>query len=368
MEHDKKQPEDILCTVPSSCAHGPTPHEHVKKNNRLLTLSQWLFIATAIGMALFLREAPFFVTLSITFVSIFLEALPFILLGSLIGGLIEVFVSKHWISDLFDRVRFIAVFIAGGLGFIFPVCECAIVPIVRRLIQKGLPLGAAVTFLLAGPIVNPLVATSTAMAYGFDWSMAMDRVIHGYLIAVTIGIFMELMFRPDQAIQAGILSQEGKGSLSCHDTHCSCHTHLHQEKSLTFSQKMHASLYHAMDDFMDIGRFLVIGAFFAGLFQAVISRGAIAEMVTTPTLSVFIMMVLSFLLNLCSEADAFVAASFRSVSMPISAQLAFLLIGPMLDIKLLLMYTRVFKKRALMVLCGSIFILIFVSMLIKGAA
>jgi uncharacterized membrane protein YraQ (UPF0718 family) len=117
---------------------------------------------------------------------------------------------------------------------------------------------------------------------------------------------------------------------------------------------------HASSDFIDVGQFLVIGAFIAALFQTVISRQSLAHFTSNPVSAILVMMALAVALNICSEADAFVAASFRFV-MPFSAQFAFMLLGPMLDVKLVLMYTGVFRRKAIGALSACVFILVFMA-------
>ncbi|WP_319406443.1 permease [uncultured Desulfosarcina sp.] len=150
----------------------PHPTRQDTPAAQVYLLAQLAFLAALLCLVFFFRRTPWFDTLSITFVSIFLEALPFMLLGALIGGFIEVFVSKTLITRIIPAGILPAILLAAGLGLVFPVCECAIVPVVRRLFSKGLPLGAGIAFLLGGPIVNPLVALSTAVAYGNDLAMA----------------------------------------------------------------------------------------------------------------------------------------------------------------------------------------------------
>ena len=116
------------------------------------------------------------------------------------------------------------------------------------------------------------------------------------------------------------------------------------------------------NDFFDIGRFLVIGAFFAAVVQTLVPRQVFAALTDPPALSILIMMVLAIVLNLCSEADAFVAASFRSTPVPLPAQLAFMILGPMLDIKLIIMYFNVFRIRAIVTLAALVFSMVFLSM------
>ena len=317
---------------------------------RLSVFVQFGFLAALLCLVVLFRHTPEFATLSITFVSIFLEALPFMLIGAMVGGFIEVFVSKTMITRIVPARPLPAVLLAAGLGLVFPVCECAIVPVVRRLFKKGLPLGAGIAFLLGGPIVNPLVALSTAVAYGNDLSIAGCRLAAGYLIAVAMGLLIDRLFSPRTALLAGPIespAETGGGSIG-------------PEVSPQTRVKMLQALRHGASDFIDIGRFLVVGAFVAGGLQALVARGDLAALYGSLPLSVLAMMTLALVLSLCSEADAFVAASFRT-TLPLSAQMAFMVLGPMLDLKLVAMYFRVFKKRLILVLSLSTFIIVFLS-------
>ena len=134
------------------------------------------------------------------------------------------------------------------------------------------------------------------------------------------------------------------------------------EVSSRTREKILQALRHGASDFIDIGRFLVVGAFVAGGLQALVARGELAILFASPPMSVLAMMTLAIVLSLCSEADAFVAASFRT-TLPLSAQMAFMVLGPMLDLKLVAMYFRVFKKRLILVLSLSTFIIVFLSMM-----
>jgi len=338
------------------------PHHHLSPvpsgKFPVLFIMQILFIVVAVGTVLFFRKHSAFSTLSITFVSIFLEALPFMLLGSLIGGFIEVFVSEEGLAKFLPGNSWRTIFIAAGAGLFFPICECAIVPVVRRLFQKGLPLGAGIAFLLGGPIVNPLVAISTAVAYGYQWSIAMDRIVLGYLIAVSIGILVELFFSKQTVLADGL--PDNSHTCSCgHDHHTG-----HRAPASSLFRKVVSAFQHAAGDFLDIGRYLIFGAFIAALLQTVIARGEMTAIAATPVLAILMMMFLAIILNLCSEADAFIAATFRT-SLPLSAQMAFMVLGPMLDIKLVLMYFQLFRKRFIIALSGTTFVLVFLSMLIR---
>ncbi|MGD0232095.1 MAG: permease [Syntrophorhabdales bacterium] len=304
-----------------------------------------IFLAAALAALLLWAGTPVFRTMEVTFVAIVLEALPFMMVGSIAGGLIEVFISNERLSRIFPKGRK-GVLLAAGLGLLFPVCECAVIPLIRRLLTKGVPPGAAVAFLLAGPIVNPIVFLSTGIAYSFHWSFAFLRLGLGYLKSVSVGLIIGAVFGSDPRR----IMLYGDAARSCPDASCSCHLdHAHVEPfgDGLFSRRagrMWEALSHGAGDFLDTGRFLVIGAFVAALINAALPRHVLAGLAGAPILCIGAAMVLAMGLNLCSDADAFVASSMRPF-LPYPAQMAFMLLGPMLDIKLLFMYRSLFRKR-----------------------
>lgn len=308
-------------------------------------------------------------TFSLIWCSILLEALPFMLLGSVIGGLIETLVSSERMAEWLPKRRWQTIVLAAGLGLIFPVCECAVVPVVRRLARKGFPLGAVVAYLLGGPIVNPVVGASTVLAYAGDWKIMALRLGLGYLAAVAVGFGMTRLFDAKQAFVRDVSYPRPAPACQCGHHHapqrragvreraskpvCGCgHAHAAAGEA-GWRGKLNRIFLHASDDFLSAGRYLIIGAFVAALANAFIGREAFARLTNLPGAAVIVMMILAVALNLCSEADAFVAASFRTL-MPMSAQLAFMLLGPMLDLKLLLMYRTLFKPRAILALATLI--------------
>lgn len=305
--------------------------------------------------------------LAVVFISIVLEAIPFMFVGSLVGGFVEAFVSRERMVALLPRRGWLTTVLAAGAGILFPVCECAVVPVVRRLVGKGLPLSAAVGYLLGGPIVNPIVAASTALAYAFDWRVVALRLLLGFGIAVAIGLLMGRRFRDETAFIGGMEGTDTPApACGCGHHHAGHHIHSpagasdgcahgrdHAAPGGGLLDGVGAAFRHAADDFMAVGHYLVIGAFIAALGQTYIERAAYLEMAEIPGLSIVLMMALAVLLNLCSEADAFIAASFRGL-MPLSAQTAFMLTGPMFDLKLLLMYQALFRRKAIAALAGLI--------------
>lgn len=317
-------------------------------------------LGLVLTMLLILPSAPGpYNTLSAVFSSIILEALPFMLFGAMVGGLIEAFVSRERMAGLLPRNPVATVCVAAAMGCIFPVCECAVVPVVRRLIGKGLPFSAAIAYLLAGPIVNPIVAASTWLAYGMDAGTAALRVGLGYVVAVSVALIMGRVFPGRTALLPGA---EHAAAPACA---CGCNDLAGLPRFAdvvdaalvpTFASRCMQALRHGAADFLGVGHYLVIGAFIAALAQTFVSRSLLLDLTTLPVVSVLLMSALAVLLNLCSEADAFIAASFRGL-LPMPAQMAFMLTGPMFDLKLLLMYQVLFRRRAIGLL--SVLILFF---------
>lgn len=314
-----------------------------------------LSVALVLAMILVLPAGPQtgpYNALATVFASIVLEALPFMLFGALVGGLIEAFVSRERMSSLLPRSPLAAICTAAAMGFVFPVCECAVVPVVRRLIGKGLPFSAAVAYLLAGPIANPIVGLSTLLAYAPDWRVAAARLVLGYVIAVTVAVAAGRLFPGRTALRDGL------DNLAVPACACGCEagTALKHFAQVTdalrrpsVTEKLWQALRHGCADFLGVGHYLVIGAFVAAMAQTFVDRSLLLGLADMPLLSVLLMTGLAVALNLCSEADAFIAASFRGL-LPLPAQMAFLLTGPMFDLKLLLMYQVIFRKRTILAL------------------
>ena len=318
--------------------HAPNSASHSLRDSISRNL-QVFFVAFSFAMAFSAQGSDIFATFSIIFSAIMLEAVPFMLMGALLGGFIEIFLSRERLIDLLPKRSVNAIVLAAMLGLIFPVCECAIVPVVKKLSDKGMPLGASVAFLLGGPIVNPLVFASTLVAYSFSWETALVRSFTGFVIAVGVGILIDRSLSGKEALlDSAPPSPHG----------CGCN---HENASLlNFRGKMLAAISHGASDFYGICRFLIIGAFIAAALQTLVPRQIFIPVMTRPVTAIIAMMLLAVTLNLCSEADAFVSASLQPMGVPFSAQLAFMVLGPMLDIKLILMYLTVFSKKMIITL------------------
>jgi uncharacterized protein len=258
--------------------------------------------------------------------SLLIEAFPFILLGAVVSAVIEVFVPARWFARMAVLPRAVQMPAAGLGGFAFPVCECGSVPVARRLVAKGMTPGAAITFMLAAPVLNPVVLVSTGVAYagrGLAWEMVLGRA----------GLAMAA------ALAAGwVLSRRSRGEILRSPAGGEDEDRPHEDRVRAF-------FTHLGGDFLYLGRFLVIGAAAAGLLQTFVPQSVIGSVADTPVLSIVAMMGLAAVLSLCSESDAFVAASF--VQFGPAAQLAFLVFGPMVDAKLVALYAGTFGRAVL---------------------
>ena len=288
-------------------------------------------------------------TFATVFLGIFIEALPFLLMGTLASGLVEVFVSDDWLARLVPRRALPAALTGAFLGLIFPICECGTVPLTRRLFRKGLPLSAGVTFLLAAPVLNPIVIFSTATAFGWG-RMLFWRLGLSLLIAVSVGLAFSVEKDADNIMRSSKFAVE----LPVIDI---------PPADQSFIQKLRRAMIVSADDFFDMGRYLVLGASIAALLQTFIPQTILLAVGKGPTLSVLVMMGLAVLLSICSTVDAFIALGFVG-TFSFGSVLSFLVFGPMVDIKSILMFLQVFRRKPVLYLV----LLPFLMSLLAGLA
>lgn len=290
-----------------------------------------------------------------SFLALAFEGLPFVLVGSLISGFIAAFVPSRVITRFLPKNRFLATLVSGLLGLIFPVCECGVVPVVRRLLDKGLPLSCGITYMLASPIVNPLVAISTYAAFraqqpGLNTGI---RLISGYLVAVIVGLAVS---RIDPA---RLLGGQAVPTRARRRTALSIATMPDSPdgtRGVSVMQRVIGAVQLASDDFIDTAIYFMIGAAVASVFNTAIDQRIILPLASSPVLSVIAMMVIAGILTLCSTSDAFIAATFTAFPLP--ARMAFLIFGPMFDFKLLFLYSALLKKRTVVALGVGLFVIV----------
>ncbi|HEV7403350.1 MAG TPA: permease [Chthoniobacteraceae bacterium] len=300
---------------------------------------------------------------ALAFLSVLFEGIPFLLLGSLISGLVDVFVSSERLSRLLPRNPLAAVLLSGGLGLIFPMCECGSVIVIRRFIRKGLPLSCAVTYMLGAPIVSPVVALSTYAAFSGrnPWIMTSLRLGLGYAIAVIAGLIMA-RFDPAAILQPGMVADAPtkrsglRFAAAPAATNGEARDFAEIAMEASFPKKLLLAVQSATADFLDVAFFFIIGCGIASVFNTAVNQQIIQVFATMPLPAILVMMALAAGLALCSTTDAFVAASFTAF--PLSAKLAFLVFGPVFDLKLFWLYGLIFKRRVVVALSIALFVVI----------
>ena len=308
----------------------------------------------------------FFSTIHTVFTGIVLQAVPFMLLGALLSSALYAFVPDRLLIKLFPKKYGIGFLTALFAGALFPVCECAAVPLMRSLIKKGVAMPIAVTFMLASPIVNPISIVSTLYAFPQQPSVAFYRLSFGLLIAFAIGLL--LLFYPEEkylkedfdrepAAQPHIFggvdvdtafrlatgrtsaqnSRDDPPSDNSGDTAA-------ESKLQWLQAKVYALLMHTCSEFFTTGPFLILGAFITALIRAAVPQELFSITSGSAAGSLLVMMFFAFVFSACSTSDAFIARSFLN-RFPSGSILGFLVYGPMMDIKNLFMLLSLFKKR-----------------------
>ena len=292
----------------------------------------------------------------VAFLSIVFEGAPYILLGTIISGFIDAFLPAKLLDRMLPKNRVLATVLSGFLGLIFPVCECAVVPVVRRLVSKGLPISCAITYLLSAPIINPIVIFSTLNAFknvdaaqGVLGSVEMTiaRVSLGYLIAVVVGLSL-LRKKPADVLIPSIAAAMEKLPAPQNVEPAA--------EGRSFNARLVSAMRTAMNDFLDTAMYFALGVAITSVFNTQIDQSAIDVVAGRDWTAVPSLMGLAFVLALCSTSDAFIAAPMAAFSS--AAKLAFLVFGPMLDVKLVFMYSSLFRRKFVIGLCVAMFALV----------
>ena len=258
-------------------------------------------------------------TWTTVFVAIVVQALPFLVLGVLVSGAITALVSPVVLERVLPRSALLAVPSAALAGTALPGCECASVPVAGRLCARGVQPAAAVAFMLAAPAINPIVLVATAVAFPGQPQMVLARFLGSLLTSIAVGLVWWRV-GGDAWVERVRSRVAGAGG----------------PRWPAFSSA-------ARHDLWDAGGWLVVGAAAAATLQVLVPRSLLLAVADHPVLSVLVMGGLAVLLAICSEADAFVAASLREFSL--TARLVFLVVGPAVDVKLITMQSGVFGRR-----------------------
>ncbi|MEN9224108.1 MAG: permease [Thermostichus sp. HHBFW_bins_43] len=321
------------------------------------------------------------------FLSIVVQAMPFLLLGVFLSGLLAVFVDGSRLARFLPKGKVGSAVTGGALGFFFPVCECGNLPVARQLVLKGIPPHVAVAFLLAAPVFNPVVIFSTWIAFRTMPEIVVYRILFSFGIAVVIGLLfgvqkdLQPLLHPAvwQELQRNIaqtaalpaarrspLLQGGTfwigsrpkqgntppqlvsaGSLLTLQTAEEVYrSALATPPRLPWRQKGALLLQTWAREIRELGSVLILGSAMAALIQTVIPRSFLLDYGQDALVSILIMMALAAIISICSTVDAFFALSFAATFTP-GSLLAFMVFGPMVDLKAIGLMLTLFKPRAI---------------------
>lgn len=283
------------------------------------------------------------------FISILIEGIPFILIGSFVSALIQIYVSKKFIIKVLPHNIFLSCIVAAFAGIIFPICDCGTIPIVKGFIRKKVPTAACITFLLSAPIVNPIAIISTIYAFQDMKYVVIYRIFSGIIIAILIGLIMHFFTRDNPNIL-----KNNTDPLSCECAICS-DSYEYSKASIDTLKNI---FFHTSDEFFNIGKFMIMGAFISSIFQTIVSFDSNLYFPNDNRTSLLIMILLAFLLSVCSTSDAFIAKGFLKL-FSLNSVMGFLVVGPMLDIKNTFMLFGNFKKTFVLKLIFCIVIISF---------
>ncbi|RJO75083.1 permease [Nocardia panacis] len=290
-------------------------------STHIFVVLAWLGILFRAPLVDWVGRTPELQTATTIFVGVFVQALPFLVLGVVMSGAIAAFVSPAVLRRVLPRNETAAVGVAGLAGMALPGCECGVVPVSKRLIDQGAPSGAAFAFLLSAPAVNPVVLVATAVAFPGEPGMVGARFAGSLATALIMGWLWTRLGRPEWLRPKG----------GAHD-HCGTDG----RRRVVFAEA-------ARHDFLQAAAFLVIGAAAAAALHVLVPPQWYRHLAGQMLVSIVVLALLAVVLALCSEADAFVASSMSSL--PLLPRLVFLVVGPAVDVKLFAMQAGTFGRR-----------------------
>ena len=294
-----------------------------------------------------------FLEINTVFLSILIQALPFLMLGVFISAFLQTFVSERTMIRLFSQKHGRGFLTAIFLGIFFPVCDCAMVPITARLIRKGSPVPQALTFMMASPAVNPVVILSTWYAFQGESKIMLWRIAAGILIAVSVGGILLALEKTSLIKRSDIILQEAVQSYAAPETQ--------KEK------KWILVLRQAGTEFFRTVSLVVFGALGSAVITHFLPADFFANLAGKKVTAVLLMLAAAFVMSVCANSNAFIARNFVN-SFPISAVLGFMVMGPMLDLKNLLILSTTFSKKFILLFVGILLSVSFIVFMILTVA
>lgn len=325
------------------------------------------------------------------FFSLLVEAMPFLLIGVLFSSVLLLFVDEQKLLAIMPKNVVLAALAGSLIGFMFPVCECGNIPVARRLLMKGAPSAVAIGFLLAAPTVNPVVFWATWIAFRDQPEIVFLRVGFTLIVAVTIALIFSaqddmrpflqdnltrMMGEPESRaavtepevsplLKSGTFLMQSPGQLLQLDAPPAQVLAQVATAPPPLGTRLQMMVDNMVLELRELGAVLVIGSAIAALVQVAVPREVILGLGQGPVTSILAMMALAWVVSICSTVDAFFALSFAS-TFTSGALLAFLVFGPMIDLKNISLLLTVFKGRAIVYLFALAAQLIFLLTLIMN--
>ena len=285
------------------------------------------------------------------FLSILLQAIPFILLGAFISAGIQIFASTGWIMEKITNGRWYSFFIAAVAGFFMPICDCGMVPIISGLLKKDTPLPQTITFWLSSSAVSPIVIISMLYAFPNQPYLAAVRVITGLIIGVMAGIILKLINLETKDVTKGNrrVQNIGKDILDL--------------KYDGTKGKIEAVFAGAKVEFFRVAEYVIIGSLISSVLQTVMPQTMKSFIGNNYIIQFIVMIAAAMLMSACSTSNAFIGKSFSN-NFSIVPIISFIVMGPMLDLKNMVMLSEILKKKFLLLLA---FLVILESTVVFGA-
>ncbi len=304
------------------------------------------------------------------FLSLLIEATPFLLLGVILSSALLILIDERKLIAALPRNPFLGSFVGSCIGFLFPVCECGNIPVARRLLLQGLPTSVAIGFLLAAPTINPIVIWSTWVAFRDQPQIVVLRIIFSLLIATTIGFIFSfqkdvrpllhpllekrlqyLKIEPQAELSTEFpllrsgtfILNKNQSSLALDESIITTLT-LKKDPQVIKAEKLKAFLENVFQEFRELGGILILGSAIAAAIQVFVPREIILNLGQGTISSIVAMMLLAVIVSICSTVDSFFALSFAP-TFTSSSLLAFLVFGPMIDLKSIGLMLSIFKPR-----------------------
>jgi uncharacterized protein len=286
-----------------------------------------------------LFDSPAVQTWTTIFVSITVQALPFLVFGVVLSAAMSAFIPPSFFNRVLPRKPALAVPAAGAAGVVLPGCECASVPVAGALMSRGVAPAAALAFLLSAPAINPIVLTATAVAFPGQPEVVAARFLASLATALLMGWIWLRLGRTEWLRMPRRPDFEGRGK----------------------PEVFRLAMQH---DFLHAGGFLVVGGITAATLNVTVPNEWINTLADNPWLSVLVLALLAVVLAICSEADAFVAASLSEFSL--TSRLAFMVVGPAVDVKLVALQAGTFGRAFAMRFAPLTFVVAVVSSVLTG--